>query len=625
MSTYSDLRGLKIKYLSSDTSGDRITEGELFYNSTTGALKGYLGLAAFHAGGNVLTTRTQVAGSTGATQSANFIVGGEIPSDSSLSNECEEYNGTGYSIGGDLSTARRKFAGSGTLTAGLVFGGAEQPNSVETETYDGSSFSEVNNMNTARAQHGGVGTQTAALACGGYDTARTGKTEEYDGTNWSEQNDMSLARSQLNSTVGTQTAAVVMGGNTTPGVSGYSAFAEEYDGTSWTTSSSTLPIGKNGAFGFGTLTAAVITGGEIAGGSKSTTTQMYDGTSFSSSPAAPASGRMSGTASGTSALGIIQAGSPGAATEEFTISLSATTAGAFSSGTNNPQTATFGGYAGTQTAAVMMGGQPNPTVKTIEYNGSAFSDGGNLPSLAHYNSAGFGIQTAAAICGGITHPGGPTGYGPLKTTLEYDGSSWSEGGALNIEKYLHGAAGTQTAGLAFAGHVTPSVPAIQNTSEEYNGSSWTSGGNMNTARRNVAGTGTQTAALACAGYSPGSSPDFPLANESYNGSSWTSNPNQNFTRSNAVASGPYSSAISIAGSSPAPAAQDQTLDQWNGSIWSTGPAMATRRYQPGHGGGGMNTSLLISGGHTGSAYSNATEEFTPESTATQAIKTVDFD
>ena len=144
---------------------------------------------------------------------------------------------------------------------------------------------------------------------------------------------------------------------------------------------------------------------------------------------------------------------------------------------------------------------------------------------------------------------------------------------------------------------------------------------MNTARRNVAGTGTQTAALACAGYSPGSSPDFPLANESYNGSSWTSNPNQNFIRSNAVASGPYSSAISVAGASPAPAALDQTLDQWNGTIWSTGPAMAARRYQPGHGGGGIGTSLLVSGGHTGSAYSNATEEFTPESTSIN-LKTI---
>ena len=34
MSTYQELKGLKVKYLSSDTSGDRIKEGEVFYNST---------------------------------------------------------------------------------------------------------------------------------------------------------------------------------------------------------------------------------------------------------------------------------------------------------------------------------------------------------------------------------------------------------------------------------------------------------------------------------------------------------------------------------------------------------------------------------------------------------------
>ena len=34
MSTYQELKGLKVKYLSADTSGDRTQEGELFYNST---------------------------------------------------------------------------------------------------------------------------------------------------------------------------------------------------------------------------------------------------------------------------------------------------------------------------------------------------------------------------------------------------------------------------------------------------------------------------------------------------------------------------------------------------------------------------------------------------------------
>ena len=35
MSTYQELKGLKIKYLSADTSGDRLQEGEIFYNSTS--------------------------------------------------------------------------------------------------------------------------------------------------------------------------------------------------------------------------------------------------------------------------------------------------------------------------------------------------------------------------------------------------------------------------------------------------------------------------------------------------------------------------------------------------------------------------------------------------------------
>ena len=308
MSTYEQLKGLKIKYLSADTSGDRLQEGEIFYNSTDFNLKSHVAVSAFSSSGSMSTSRSQLAGSTAGTQSANFAVGGETPPGGLIAN-CEEYNGAGWSAGGDSTDARRKFAGAGTLTAGLVFGGATPGNTGNTETYDGSSFTEVNNMGTARAQHGGVGSQTAALACGGFDTARTGKTEEYDGTNWAEQNDMSTARSQLNSTMGTQTAAIVAGGNTTPGPGGYSASSEEYNGTSWTSGGS-LAAGKNGAFAFGILTAGIVTGGEVSGGGKSTTTEYYDGTSFSSLPATPATGRMSGTAAGSSTSGIIVSGSP---------------------------------------------------------------------------------------------------------------------------------------------------------------------------------------------------------------------------------------------------------------------------------------------------------------------------
>ena len=42
MSTYQELKGLKVKYLSSDTSGDRIKEGEVFYNSTDFKLRSFV-------------------------------------------------------------------------------------------------------------------------------------------------------------------------------------------------------------------------------------------------------------------------------------------------------------------------------------------------------------------------------------------------------------------------------------------------------------------------------------------------------------------------------------------------------------------------------------------------------
>ena len=57
MSTYQELKGLKIKYLSSDTSGDRLKEGEVFYNSTDFKLKSFVSTAAWHSAGSLLSER----------------------------------------------------------------------------------------------------------------------------------------------------------------------------------------------------------------------------------------------------------------------------------------------------------------------------------------------------------------------------------------------------------------------------------------------------------------------------------------------------------------------------------------------------------------------------------------
>jgi hypothetical protein len=59
-------------------------------------------------------------------------------------------------------------------------------------------------------------------------------------------------------------------------------------------------------------------------------------------------------------------------------------------------------------------------------------------------------------------------------TEEYDGATWTGGGALNTARTTLSGAGTQTAGLAFGGNVPPETAAT----EEYDGSSWTAGGSL---------------------------------------------------------------------------------------------------------------------------------------------------
>ena len=57
MSTYQGLKGLKIKYLSANTSDDRAKEGEVFYNSTSGKVASHISVAAVSSGTPMTTGR----------------------------------------------------------------------------------------------------------------------------------------------------------------------------------------------------------------------------------------------------------------------------------------------------------------------------------------------------------------------------------------------------------------------------------------------------------------------------------------------------------------------------------------------------------------------------------------
>ena len=146
----------------------------------------------------------------------------------------------GWAAGGNLSQARFSLAGAGTQTAGLAFGGTP-PYLNSTEEYNGSSWTAGGAMGTARANHSGSvgGTQTAALAFFGDDgtTPLTLNTEEYNGTSWSEQNNVPAGRF-AGGGAGTQTAGYGFGGYTAPGVPNQTTSTIKYDGTSWAASAS---------------------------------------------------------------------------------------------------------------------------------------------------------------------------------------------------------------------------------------------------------------------------------------------------------------------------------------------------------------------------------------------------
>jgi hypothetical protein len=71
------------------------------------------------------------------------------------SNATEEYDGSAWTAGGNLGTARQNLAGAGTQTAGLAFGGTP-PATAATEEYDGSTWTAGGNLGTARYRLAGV-------------------------------------------------------------------------------------------------------------------------------------------------------------------------------------------------------------------------------------------------------------------------------------------------------------------------------------------------------------------------------------------------------------------------------------------------------------------------------------
>ena len=165
MSTYREIVGKKIKKVSSDPSSG--LDGEMWYNSTSGSLKGLAISEAFLSVTSLSTARFATAGA--GSQTASLITGGQTPP-AAASTATEEYNGSGWATGGTLNTARYYIGGAGTQTSALAMSGRNPPAGwalANNEKYDGSSWTNSTAVPTALNQVTTTGTQTAGLLWGG--------------------------------------------------------------------------------------------------------------------------------------------------------------------------------------------------------------------------------------------------------------------------------------------------------------------------------------------------------------------------------------------------------------------------------------------------------------------------
>ena len=611
MSDYTELKGLKVKYLAADPNPG--TAGDVWYNTTSRQLKGFVGRAAWHSSSPMTEGRTVQNGGTGPVSAALFSGGN--PGAGAGVNKTELYDGSGWSTGGNLNTTRVASAACGTATAAIHATG-EHPSgpslTVNAETYDGSSWTEGPNVNTARwrVSSAAAAPSTASIIFLGELAPGTNQalTETYDGSSWTEGPDLNTARGDSPGGAGTSTATIAFGGDS----GSLSATAETFDGSSWTEGPD-LNTARDYLGSSGTSTSAVAFGGTASPGT-SNATELYDGTSWTNSSNLGNATSEGGRAGTTGVTGLYARGNPGnnGATEEFNNSFQVFTAGAWASGPaiNTGRRGFNQGGVGTATAGLIIGGSDatNATNKTEEYDGSSWTETGNYPSNLQ-NSGSAGTQTAAY------NFGGHDGSNLLSAGNTYNGSSWSGGTALPAARWQNVGGGTSTSAISVAGATSGSPVPSSDTTLEWDGSSWTEGGDLSTARRYHSGFGVQTSFAAFGGKT---TPGTDLSStEEYNGTAWTSGGSYFSTirGNNSPASPGSSDGISVGGY---PAVTSTA--KYDGTAWATNPSVATGKHEMGC--IGTSSDAIKTGGNPGNV--TTTEIFTAEATADTA-STIDFD
>ena len=595
MATYKEIKGVTVQTLDSDP---------------------VLNVNSWSSGGSMTTDRQRMGGD--GTQTALIVAGGTTPSPSDQKALTETYNGTAFTEVNDLNTGRTDLALAGTTTAALAAtGSAATGYGTFVESWNGSSWTETTENNTQRVQLAAFGIQTAMVIAGGKEPSISNKTEYWNGSSWTELNDLNTARQGLtNCGAGVYTAGMVAGGRkahpSNPGQE--AADTETWNATSWTEVNNLNEAKQLGGV-FGTSTSAIYAGG--ADTATLAAVESWDGTNWTETSDL-ATARYNVSAGGTSnTSGIIVGGTPGAATEEWSlppptsavltegdIFLSVgTTLKGFGKAAGIPSTSwasggtmntgrfyAAGSGASNESSRIFAGGTSTASTSVLNesYNGTAFTEDADL-NTARDKTAGTGTLTLALVIAGTDSN--------LANVEAWNGSSWAETADVNTARRQGMGVGLAApASLYAGGYTTTDVASV----ESWNGSAWTETGDLNTARKSGAAAGTQTEGLVFGGEPKTGK------TEKWDGSSWTEVNDMNTTRYFVTGSGVQTQALVFGGFSGS--GDLANTEVWNGTSWTELNDLSTAARAAS--GKNSATSALAAGG--GPPATSASEEWTAD-------------
>ena len=157
MATYEEIYGKRVEVLDADPTLNSSYEGQVWYNSTTGALK-TVGTTAAWVSTSAMN-RSPGTGGTGVcgTSTATVAYGGQANNPYPVITDTEEFDGTGWSTSTAVPAARYSWVGGiGIQTAAVAVSGITAPGPLATDTYEynGSSWTADGSISTGRCDAG---------------------------------------------------------------------------------------------------------------------------------------------------------------------------------------------------------------------------------------------------------------------------------------------------------------------------------------------------------------------------------------------------------------------------------------------------------------------------------------